>query len=112
MASAITLRESQRQPGKLRHLVVASDASAFNLGGDLELFSQLIRENNRDRLLSYARRCIDGVHHLNTGLGGDVRTIALIQGDALETRFNEHIYASKEAASGGSAVGGGGCGCN
>ena len=81
--NSITLRESQRQPGKLRHLVVASDASAFNLGGDLELFSQLIRENNRDRLLSYARRCIDGVHHLNTGLGGDVRTIALIQGDAL-----------------------------
>jgi hypothetical protein len=36
----------------------------------------------------------------------------LIQGDALETHFNEHIYASKEAASGGSAVGGGGCGCN
>ncbi|MGV7210115.1 DUF4266 domain-containing protein [Oxalobacteraceae bacterium A2-2] len=36
----------------------------------------------------------------------------LIQGDGLATRFNEHIYASKEAASGGSAVGGGGCGCN
>ena len=36
----------------------------------------------------------------------------LIQGDALATRFNEHIYASKEAASGGSAVGCGGCGCN
>ena len=85
--NSITLRESQRQPGKLRHLVVASDASAFNLGGDLELFSQLIRENNRDRLLSYARRCIDGVHHLNTGLGGDVRTIALIQGDALGGGF-------------------------
>jgi hypothetical protein len=40
------------------------------------------------------------------------RTDMLIQGDSLETRFNEHIYASKEAASGGSAVGGGGCGCN
>jgi len=36
----------------------------------------------------------------------------LIQGDTLGTRFNEHIYASKEAASGGSGVGGGGCGCN
>lgn len=36
----------------------------------------------------------------------------LIQGDGLATRFNEHIYTSKEAASGGSAVGGGGCGCN
>lgn len=36
----------------------------------------------------------------------------LVEGDPLETRFNEHIYASREAASGGSAVGGGGCGCN
>jgi hypothetical protein len=40
------------------------------------------------------------------------RTDMLMQGDSLETRFNEHIYTSKEAASGGSAVGGGGCGCN
>jgi len=40
------------------------------------------------------------------------RADMLIQGDNLETRFNEHIYTSKEAASGGSAVGGGGCGCN
>lgn len=36
----------------------------------------------------------------------------LMQNDGLATRFNEHIYTSKEAASGGSAVGGGGCGCN
>jgi Domain of unknown function (DUF4266) len=33
-------------------------------------------------------------------------------GDTLELRFDEHSYASKEAASGGSGVGGGGCGCN
>lgn len=32
--------------------------------------------------------------------------------DALDTKFSEHIYFSKEAASGGSGVGGGGCGCN
>ena len=36
----------------------------------------------------------------------------LIESDPLEARYNEHIYASKEAASGGSGVGGGGCGCN
>ena len=81
--TAITLRESQRQPGQLRHMVLASDASAFNLGGDLNLFSQLIRANDRKMLLDYARRCIDGVHLLHTGFGGDVRTIALVQGDAL-----------------------------
>lgn len=32
--------------------------------------------------------------------------------DHLETKFNEHVYFSKEAASGGAGVGGGGCGCN
>lgn len=32
--------------------------------------------------------------------------------DRLENKFGEHIYTSKEGASGGSGVGGGGCGCN
>jgi Domain of unknown function (DUF4266) len=32
--------------------------------------------------------------------------------DPLEARFSEHIYTSKEAASGGGGVGGAGCGCN
>ena len=32
--------------------------------------------------------------------------------DPLEQRFADHTYFSKEAASGGSGVGGGGCGCN
>lgn len=81
--SSVTLRENQREPGHLRHVVMASDAGAFNLGGDLELFAQLIRSGDRERLLAYARKCIDGVHHIHTGLGGDVRTIALLQGDAL-----------------------------
>jgi len=98
--NSITLRDSQRQQGQLRHLVVASGASAFNLGGDLALFSQLIRNNDRDRLLSYARRCIDGVYHLNTGLGGDVRTIALVQGDALggglEIALSCHTIVAEE----------------
>lgn len=32
--------------------------------------------------------------------------------DPLETRFADHTYFSKEAATGGASVGGGGCGCN
>jgi hypothetical protein len=32
--------------------------------------------------------------------------------DVLETRFADHTYFSKEGASGGAGVGGGGCGCN
>lgn len=34
------------------------------------------------------------------------------EGDPLDTAFTEHTYFSKEGASGGSGVGGGGCGCN
>jgi hypothetical protein len=32
--------------------------------------------------------------------------------DPQDEAFTEHVYFSKEAASGGSGVGGGGCGCN
>lgn len=32
--------------------------------------------------------------------------------DYFENFYDEHIYFSKEASSGGQAVGGGGCGCN
>lgn len=32
--------------------------------------------------------------------------------DPMNTRLSDHIYTSKEAASGGYGVGGGGCGCN
>ena len=34
------------------------------------------------------------------------------EGDALEARFVDHVYTSKEAATGGGTVGGAGCGCN
>ena len=33
-------------------------------------------------------------------------------GDPLDARFTGHVYTSKEAATGGGSVGGGGCGCN
>lgn len=32
--------------------------------------------------------------------------------DPLGTSFEEHVFFSREAASGGRGVGGGGCGCN
>jgi hypothetical protein len=35
-----------------------------------------------------------------------------LAGDPLADRFDQHVYASKENASGGYGVGGGGCGCN
>ena len=39
------------------------------------------------------------------------RSMAL-EPDPLKSRFENHLYFGKEAASGGEGVGGGGCGCN
>lgn len=35
-----------------------------------------------------------------------------LDADALEQRSDEHVYTSREAASGRGAAGGAGCGCN
>ncbi len=36
----------------------------------------------------------------------------LMDSDSLDLAFDEHIYFSKEASSGGQGFAGGGCGCN
>ncbi|WP_225041584.1 crotonase/enoyl-CoA hydratase family protein [Xanthomonas campestris] len=74
---------SKHESNRLRSLVLASDANAFNLGGDLDLFSQLIRARDRQSLLHYAESCVRGVFAFHRGLSGNFRTIALLQGDAL-----------------------------
>ncbi|MBL6751811.1 MAG: DUF4266 domain-containing protein [Nevskia sp.] len=44
---------------------------------------------------------------------GELAKPAMTMGrDPLGERFDQHIASSKEAASGGYGVGGGGCGCN
>ena len=103
--AAITRSPAERHNGTLRHFVLASDAVAYNLGGDLHLFTRLIREGNRDLLLNYAQRCVEGVHHLHTGFGGDVRSIALIQGDALGGGLEMALACHTIVAEEGSGLG-------
>jgi hypothetical protein len=44
---------------------------------------------------------------------GDLARASMqIDPDPLETKLQQHVYTSKEAANGGYGVGGGGCGCN
>ncbi|MEO5626329.1 MAG: crotonase/enoyl-CoA hydratase family protein [Dokdonella sp.] len=78
----LTLRAANADAG-VTHVIVASDADVYNLGGDLELFCRLIRERNREHLLAYARLCVEGVHEIHNGLNRNVHTVALVQGDAL-----------------------------
>jgi len=82
------------------HVVLASDSDVFNLGGDLELFCRLIREQDRATLLDYARRCVIGVHAFHDGLGVQAHSIALVQGNALgggfEAALSCHTIVAEE----------------
>ncbi len=44
--------------------------------------------------------------------GNLARPAMSFNSDPLEERYTQHIYTSKENASGGYGAGGGGCGCN
>ena len=72
----------------IRYQVVASQVpGVFNLGGHLALFSELIRNSDRQGLMHYAKMCIDTlvprIQHFNLPLV----TISLIQGDAMGGGF-------------------------
>jgi len=69
---------------EIRYSVLASTTpGVFNLGGQLSLFRQLIRSQDREALLHYATACIDGFMLRFKHFNLPVVTISLVQGDAL-----------------------------
>ncbi|PLY15182.1 MAG: enoyl-CoA hydratase [Sedimenticola sp.] len=60
----------------------------WNLGGDLNLFRQLIENRDRETLSRYAKACIDVVHpnYVSFGLP-DLTTICVLEGNALGGGF-------------------------
>jgi len=78
--------------GELRpvhHYVTASRIPGiFNVGGDLALFSMLIKARDRDALAHYAKLCIDNIYPRTRGfLSPTLTKIVLVQGDALGGGF-------------------------
>lgn len=94
------LRKEEGSGQQLTHMVLASDADVFNLGGDLELFCRAIRNHDRNTLLAYARQCVRGAHGFHSGFGAGAHTIALVQGDALgggfEAALSCHTIVAEE----------------
>ena len=89
----------------LSHIVLASDTHVFNLGGDLELFSSLIRARDRDGLLRYAAECVDSIHLLHSRLHPNAHTIALVEGDALGGGFELALACQTIVAESGVQMG-------
>ena len=90
-----------------RYVVLASShASVYNLGGDLSLFQKLIIDRDHDNLLRYAHVCIEALYlnamHLSRP---QVRTITLVQGDALGGGFECALSGNTLIAERGSKMG-------
>lgn len=72
----------------IRYMVFASQVpGVFNLGGQLALFSRLIRNADRQALTHYAKMCIDSMASRIRHYDLPVVTISLVQGDALGGGF-------------------------
>lgn len=95
----------EQENALLQHVVLASDADVFNLGGDLELFGRLIATGDRDALLGYARECVVGVHAFHAGLAAGAHTIALVQGNALGGGFEAALSCHTIVAEQGAMMG-------
>jgi DSF synthase len=72
----------------VRYFVMASrKRGVFNLGGDLAMFADSIRKQDRDTLRTYAHACIQLVHGLATAFGLPLVTVSVITGQALGGGF-------------------------
>jgi DSF synthase len=77
----------------------------WNLGGDLELFTRLIRAHAAEELRSYAYACVEAVYQNLTKMGLPLLTIGLVQGDALGGGFESALTNDVIIAERGSRMG-------
>lgn len=89
----------------IHHLILASDADVFNLGGDLSMFARLIRNGNRGHLLEYAKLCVEVAYNFSQLYKDRVHSIAVVQGDALGGGFEAALSCNTIIAEEGTGMG-------
>ena len=87
----------------IRYFVLNSQIPGiFNLGGDLALFARLIRAGNRQRLLDYAKLCVELCYLNSVGLNLPLTTISVVEGTAmgggLESALAANVFIATENA--------------
>lgn len=93
----------QGEDTPIEYVVLASGMpGVFNLGGDLDLFKQLIAAKDRPGLLRYGRACIDVLYRNYIAHELPLTTISLVQGECLGGGFeaalsSDVIIAEKSA---------------
>jgi DSF synthase len=85
----VALQIDDPEQPDVRYMVTASShPGVFNYGGDLGRFAELIQARDHERLLHYAKACIEPLYLNAVHLNRDgLKSIALVQGDALGGGF-------------------------
>lgn len=100
------LVDEQESPAVNYVVVASAHAGIYNLGGDLSLFRRLIVQRDRESLYKYAQACIQPLFlnalHLNQP---NIKTITLVQGDALGGGFECALSGNVLIAERGSKMG-------
>lgn len=72
----------------VRYFVIGSNKDAiFSLGGDLAMFTDLIKAQKRDVLRRYAHVCIDVMYGLSSGFSLPIVTLSAVHGQCLGGGF-------------------------
>jgi DSF synthase len=88
LAESGSRMECRGEECAIDYVVLASATpGVFNLGGDLDLFKQLIDGRDQAGLLRYGRACIDVLYRNYIGHDLPVTTISLVQGECLGGGF-------------------------
>ena len=86
----------------MKFLVLGSyRPGVFSLGGDLRMFIDCIRSNDKQRLTEYMQISIDVLYCIYKNMGLPIHTIALIRGNALGAGFEgalscDYLIAEKD----------------
>lgn len=79
----------------IRYQIMSSvPGKPYNLGGDMELFIDCLRNRDRRRLTEYAKLCIDGLYPTACNFGGNITTVALVREQALGGGFESALSSS------------------
>lgn len=82
------LIECGGQTHTVKSSVLGSDIpGVFNLGGDLDLFSQRIEARDRPALVNYGAACVEAIYQNYLSYGLPLTTVSLVQGECLGGGF-------------------------
>ena len=80
-------KEPEDEPLIRYQILLSKVPGIFSMGGDLKLFSKLIKEKDRQQLLDYGLKCIDTLYLNSVNMNLPVTTISLIEGQAFGGGF-------------------------